>query len=72
MAARPSAPRRTEPEDLLDDAHPEERGPALWLRLLALVGALSFLMLGLSSMAPLLQPSPPPGPPPDPRRGPVG
>ena len=72
MAGRPPASRHTGPEDPLDDAPLEERGPALWLRLLALVGALSFLMIGLSSMAPLLQPGPPPGPPPDPRRGPVG
>ena len=33
-------------------------GRPLGLRLLALVGALSFVMLGLSSLLPLLQPQP--------------
>ncbi|MFU8886727.1 MAG: hypothetical protein ACNA8O_14875 [Cyanobacteriota bacterium] len=35
-------------------------GRSIGLRLLALVGAFSFLMLGISSLAPLLQPAPPP------------
>ena len=54
-----------------DDAPLVDRGRALGLRLLALVGALSFVMLGLSSLAPLLQPPPPP-PMPDQRQAPVG
>jgi hypothetical protein len=37
---------------------PVDRGRPLALRMLALVGALSFLMLGLSVVAPLLQPRP--------------
>jgi hypothetical protein len=43
-----------------DDELPVDRGRGLGLRLLALLGALSFLMLGISSIAPLLQPAPPP------------
>lgn len=52
-------------EDLLDD-----RGRSLPMRLLALLGAVSVLMLGVSSMAPLLHR---PGPPelPDQQRTPV-
>jgi hypothetical protein len=38
----------------------EDRGRSLGLRLLALLGAFSFLMLGISSIAPLLQPPEPP------------
>ncbi len=47
-------------------------GRSLGLRLLALLGALSFLMLGISSIAPLLQPLPPPPALPDQRDGRVG
>jgi hypothetical protein len=54
-----------EEEDLLED-----RGRGLGLRLLALVGAFAFLMLGISSIAPLFQPSPAP-PLPDQRRSPA-
>jgi hypothetical protein len=54
-----------------DDELLEERGRSLGLRLLALLGALSFLMLGISSIAPLLQPASPPQLP-DSRRSPVG
>ena len=43
-----------------DDELPVDRGRGLGLRLLALLGALSFLMLGISTIAPLLQPAPPP------------
>jgi hypothetical protein len=53
-----------------DDDLPTGQGLSLPLRLLALVGALSFLMLGLSSVVPLLRP-PPPTPLPDHQRGPV-
>ncbi|EDY37431.1 hypothetical protein CPCC7001_309 [Cyanobium sp. PCC 7001] len=43
---------------------PEERGLPLGLRILALVGALSFVMLGVNSLLPLLRwPLPPPAPP---------
>lgn len=48
-----------------------DRGRSLGLRLLALLGAFAFLMLGISSMAPLFQP-PEPVPIPDRRRAPVG
>ena len=54
---RPEAnPNQDEPldEPLVDP------GRSIGLRLLALVGAFSFLMLGISSLAPLLQPAPPP------------
>lgn len=47
-----------------------DRGRGLGLRLLALLGALSFLMLGLSSIAPLLRPLPPDEQPQQ-RRGPL-
>ena len=40
-----------------DDELPVDRGRGLGLRLLALLGALSFLMLGISTIAPLLQPA---------------
>ena len=43
-----------------DDELPVDRGRGLGLRLLALLGALSFLMLGISTIAPLLQPAPSP------------
>ena len=43
-----------------DDELPVDRGRGLGLRLLALLGALSFLMLGISTIAPLLQPALPP------------
>jgi hypothetical protein len=57
-------------QDQDNDELLEERGRGLGLRLLALLGALSFLMLGISSIAPLLQPSSPPQLP-DQRRAPV-
>ncbi|MEB3352660.1 MAG: hypothetical protein VKM34_00255 [Cyanobacteriota bacterium] len=47
-----------------------DRGRGVGLRLLALLGAFSFLMLGVSSLIPLLQPAPPQLP--DQRREPVG
>lgn len=50
-----SVPPRPHAED---DDWPVDRGRPLGLRVLALVGALSFLMLGLSVVAPLLQPRP--------------
>lgn len=56
-----------------DDEGPlVDPGRPLGLRLLALLGAVSFLMLGLSTvLLPLLQPSPPP-PLPDQRERQVG
>jgi len=47
-----------------DEDWPVDPGRPLGLRLLALLGALSFLMLGLSVVAPLLNPRPPLPPPP--------
>lgn len=59
------------PEDSSPDEAPlVDQGRGLGLRLLALLGAVSFLMLGVSSLTPLLQPAPPQLP--DQRRGPVG
>jgi hypothetical protein len=49
-----------EPGD--EDRDLEDRGMPLPLRVLAAVGAFSFLMLGLSSLVPLLR-MPPPAPP---------
>ncbi|MEO1004024.1 MAG: hypothetical protein AAFX65_13055 [Cyanobacteria bacterium J06638_7] len=46
------------------------RSEGLSLRLLALLGAFSFVMLGLSSVLPLLRPEPP-APLPDQPRGPL-
>lgn len=42
-----------------DDDWPVDRGRPIGLRLLALLGALSFLMIGLSAVVPLLRPPPP-------------
>ncbi|TVS05957.1 MAG: hypothetical protein EA413_05620 [Cyanobium sp. PLM2.Bin73] len=53
-----------------DDDLPAAQGLPLPLRLLALIGAFSFLMIGLSSVVPLLRP-PPPRPMPDQHRGPL-
>ncbi|MEY4430796.1 MAG: hypothetical protein RLZZ533_732 [Cyanobacteriota bacterium] len=51
--------RRPPSSDPLDDGDwPVDPGRPWGLRLLALVGALSFVMLGLSSLLPLLQPQP--------------
>lgn len=70
MATRPPVPLRPQRSD--DDHDPlVDRGRGLGLRLLALLGAFSFLMLGISSLAPLLQPAPSPELP-DQRRHPVG
>jgi hypothetical protein len=48
-----------DPDDDLDELL-QDRGRSLGLRLLALLGAFAFLILGISSMAPLLQPDPSP------------
>ena len=64
MAGRPLPPPHALRPEPPDDDPLEDRGRGLGLRLLALLGAFSFLMLGLSSIAPLLQPSQPPSPPP--------
>jgi hypothetical protein len=50
-----------------DDAPPERRGMPLPLRILAGVGALSFLLIGLNSL--LLPPAAPPASPPPPPAG---
>jgi hypothetical protein len=57
--SNPPVPPPPDLDDDLDDLL-EDRGRSLGLRLLALLGAFSFLMLGISSMAPLLKPAPPP------------
>jgi hypothetical protein len=62
---RPSGVNEEDPE-----TWPVDRGRPLGLRLLALLGAFSFLMLGVSSLVPLLRPPPPP-PMPDQRDGPI-
>ncbi|MFQ6538751.1 MULTISPECIES: hypothetical protein [Aphanothece] len=46
-----------------DEAPLVDPGRGLGLRLLALLGAFSFLMIGLSSLVPLLQPPRPPARP---------
>jgi hypothetical protein len=49
--------RKPQPPAIPDDGDwPVDPGRPLGLRLLALLGAFSFVMLGLSSLAPLLQP----------------
>ena len=66
-----SCPDHSFPDHSSPDEEPlVDRGRGLGLRLLALLGAISFLMLGVSSLTPLLQPAPPQLP--DQRRGPVG
>ena len=61
--------RETDPTD--DDDLLQDPGRSLWSRLLALLGAVSVLLIGVSSIvAPLLQPSPPAPQPP--RQGQVG
>ena len=70
MTTRPRPPDRPPASDGVEDELLEDPGRGLGLRLLALLGAFSFLMLGLSSIAPLFQPTPPP-PLPDQRRSPA-
>lgn len=70
MPHLPRPPHRPPPFDRGEDEPLEDRGRSLWLRLLALLGAFSFVMLGLSSLVPLLRPPPPP-PMPDHRHGPI-
>lgn len=62
---------RPGPLEVDDDEPLVDRGRGLGMRLLALLGAFSFVLLGISSIAPLLQPPPPP-PMPDQRQAPVG
>ena len=55
----------------LDEDEPlVDKGLSLGLRLLAMLGALSFVMLGISSITPLLR-QPPPPPMPDQRQAPM-
>lgn len=71
----PSPNRRgyPQPEPNDDGDWPVDRGRPLGLRLLALLGALSFVMLGLSSLTPLLQPlRTPPAQPEGLRQAPTG
>lgn len=62
MAHRPRPPHHDgRPAEDDGDDWPVDRGRPLGLRLLALVGALAFVMLGISSLLPVLQrPQPPP------------
>jgi len=65
MAHRPRRPRQDWLRDEVDEAEdwPVDRGRPLGLRLLALVGALAFVMLGINSLMPVLQrPQQPPLP----------
>ncbi len=66
MSPRPLPPHRPSRWEAEDDAPLVDQGRSLGLRLLALLGAFSFLMLGLGSLAPLLRPAPPPRLPPAP------
>lgn len=52
----PRMSRWSQPPEHDDGDWPIDRGRPLGMRLLALVGAFSFVMLGLSSLAPLLHP----------------
>jgi hypothetical protein len=63
-------PRHPPPSSSGDDEPLVDPGRSLGLRLLALLGAFSFLMIGISSIVPLLQPLSPP-PMPDQRDGPI-
>ncbi|MCP9917770.1 hypothetical protein [Cyanobium sp. ATX 6F1] len=58
----PSLPPDQDPDDWAVD-----RGMPLGLRLLALVGALSFVMIGITSLLPLFQPQKPPSLPEPPK-----
>lgn len=70
VAIRPPSPNRSAVPSCGDNDVPlVDPGRSMGLRLLALLGALSFLMLGVSSILPLLQP---PSPVPQPRQAPVG
>jgi hypothetical protein len=61
-----------EPTGSGNDDWPVARPRPLGLRLLALLGALSFVLIGLSSLAPLLHPEPEGAPPmPDQNQGPL-
>jgi hypothetical protein len=71
MPLHTAPPRRPrgDPDDN-PEADLVDRGRPLGLRLLALLGAFSFVMLGISSLVPLLRPPLPP-PMPDQREGPI-
>ena len=72
MPAQPRPPRAPQPgEDEEDDSLLQPYNRGLGMRGLALLGALSFVMLGISSLVPLLQPPPKPQLP-DQRQPPVG
>ena len=62
-------PLPPEPDDHDADDRLVDRGLPLGMRLLALVGALSFVILGLNSLLPVLQPPPTPPSMPDQREG---
>jgi hypothetical protein len=70
MTTRPQPPDRPPESDGEEDELLEDPGRGLGLRLLALLGAFSFVMLGISSMGLLFQPTPSP-PLPDQRRSPA-
>ena len=63
-------PQRPHPVEGGDDEPLVDPGRSLALRLLALLGAFSFLMIGLSSLVPLLR-QPPPTPMPQQRDAPI-
>lgn len=66
MSPKPPPPQRLDTPCEDGDDWPIDRGRPWLLRLLALVGALAFVMLGLNSLLPLLQ-QPVPRPMPDQR-----
>jgi len=73
-AMKRKQPQRNDPLQFEDDDLLDRSGRGLGLRLLALLGALSFVMLGLTSLTPLLYPEPTPQPiprPTDPREAAV-
>jgi hypothetical protein len=70
--AHASPPETLGYEGLEEDGPLVDQGRPLALRLLALLGALSFVLLGISSVTPLLEPVAPPPVMPDQREGSVG
>jgi hypothetical protein len=71
MAHRPRPARQLPLEPIDPEGWDKDPGRPLGLRLLALLGALSFLALGISSLLPILQ-RPGPGPqPPEPTSKPI-
>ena len=59
MSQRPRSPRHLPVEPIDPEGWDKDRSRPVGLRLLSLLGALSFLALGISSLLPTLQPQAP-------------